>query len=148
MEGHFPAWIKRTLSRNKYKLFWCTVWYIPTTTSLLAGLDKNQSLSLAFGQPALPIYLPEAILNYLKVQSTIKWAMKIFDHARCSLSGKWPMKSTCPTGKSTSPRVSDMVFAKPCLVKLQLCGWRIQMAGGGRNKMNTNTWPLYSSLRI
>ena len=27
------------------------------------GLEKNQDISLAFGQPALQFYLPEAILN-------------------------------------------------------------------------------------
>ena len=38
----------------------------------------------------------------------VEWAMKIFNHA-CP-SGKWPLKSACPTGKSTSPRLLDTVF--------------------------------------
>ena len=43
-------------------------------------------------------------------QSSVKgkWATKCFDHA-CP-SGKWPMKSACPRGKSTSPRQSNNTF--------------------------------------
>ena len=30
------------------------------------------------------------------------------------LSSKWPMKTACPTGKSTSPRLPDLVLFEPC----------------------------------
>ena len=56
---------------------------------------------------ALRFYLPEAILNWHKVQSMVKQAAKMFDHAN------WPMKSACPRGKSTSPWLSDTVPVEP-----------------------------------
>ena len=70
--------------------------------SCFAGLDKNHNLNWPFRQPAFQFYLPEAILTYPKVQSTVKRAIKIFDHA-------WPS-----AGKFTSPRLSHTVFVEPC----------------------------------
>ena len=70
------------------------------------GLDKNETLSLPFGQPALQFYLPKAILNWPKVQSMVTWAMKIFNHA-CP-SGKWQIRSTCP-------RLLNTVYVEPTL---------------------------------
>ena len=66
----------------------------------LLGLDKNPNLSLPFGQPPLQFYLPESMSKKL-------WT-KMPDHT-CPL-GKWPPKSTCPTEKSASPRLLDMVL--------------------------------------
>ena len=45
--------------------------------------------------------------------------MKIFNHTR--LSGKWPMKSACLTGKSTSLRLFGMFFVKPWLTEEISC---------------------------
>ena len=53
--------------------------------------------------------------TYLKLftQSlvNVKKATTISIHT--CVSGKWPRESACPTGKSTSPRLSDMAFVKP-----------------------------------
>ena len=76
------------------------------------GSTKIQILACPLGNLHFKFYLLEAISNQPKVQSMVKWAMTIFDRA-CP-SGKWPMKSACPTGKSTSPRLSGTVFVEPC----------------------------------
>ena len=51
-----------------------------------AGLNRNQSLSLPFEQPALQFYLPEALLMQPKVQSMVKQVTEIVEH-------------TCPLGR-------------------------------------------------
>ena len=48
---------------------------------------QKSNLSFAFGELALQFSLPEAMLNSLKVQSTVEQSMKNFSHA--CLLGKW-----------------------------------------------------------
>ena len=64
------------------------------------------------GQPALQFYFPETILNQPKCQSTVTTKQyhcsTTLDH--CA-SDQW-MKSACPTGNPTNPRLSDTVFVE------------------------------------
>ena len=82
---------------------------------LISGLDKNQYLtvnsSLPFGQMALQLSLTWRYFELSKVQSRVKRAMDVSDNS-CP-SGKWLLKSACPTGKFTWHRLSDTTLVEP-----------------------------------
>ena len=107
------------------------------------GIGKNQNLSLPFWQPAVQLKHSEL------AQSSVRRAMKV-SHHDCP-SGKWPMKSACPTGKIAYPRLSDTVFIEscvhvvcPCRHASALCGFvhaaSVGGGGGGGVSVVSLTW--------
>ena len=69
-----------------------------------AGFYKNQTPPLGnlhFSSTLLKLIQPAQ--SWINCQTRHEWKFL----TTCVLLGKWPMKSACLTGKSTSPRLSD-----------------------------------------
>ena len=72
-----------------------------TTTKTITGLDKIQNLSLPFGQPA---------------QSSVSGQTSHENsRPRLVLGRVTDEICSCPRGKSSSPRLSDIAFVEPCI---------------------------------
>ena len=82
-----------------------------TSNKTSSGLHENQNLARSFGKLHFSSTLGWRSFELALIQSTVKWAMGIFDHA-CP-SGKWLLKSACQQKHLLAPDYWTHFFFNP-----------------------------------